>query len=186
MSWILLATAGQFLNAIVAIFDKYIVSDEKALPRPFVYAFYSCIFTGFWIVIYLVGLIPGLAQLGVPNFGNVQAPTLQVVSLAFLAGYTFFMALVSMFTALKAADASDVAPVIGACSAMATFGLSIVFLDANMSANFIWGIALLAGGTLLVSNGRFSTKTAIEAVHSGLFFALHFITMKGLFYGDEL
>ena len=39
MSWILLATAGQFINAIVAIFDKYIVSDEKVLPKPFVYAF---------------------------------------------------------------------------------------------------------------------------------------------------
>ena len=59
MTWLLLATAGQFLNAIVAILDKYIVTDEKVLPRPFVYAFYSCLITGFWVIIYLFGFIPG-------------------------------------------------------------------------------------------------------------------------------
>ena len=47
MSWLLLATIGQFINAIVAFLDKYIVSDEKVLPKPFVYAFYSCLLTGF-------------------------------------------------------------------------------------------------------------------------------------------
>ena len=62
MSWILLATLGQFLNAVVAILDKYIVSDEKALPRPFVYAFYSCLITGGWVLIYLIGFIPGLGR----------------------------------------------------------------------------------------------------------------------------
>ena len=35
-------------DTIVAFLDKYIVSDEKALPKPFVYAFYSCLLTGFW------------------------------------------------------------------------------------------------------------------------------------------
>ena len=181
MSWLLLATVGQFLNALVAILDKYLVSDEKRLPKPFVYAFYSCIFTSFWVVIYFVGLVPGLSDTGIPQFSNVHRPTLQVVALSFLAGYTFFMALVSMFTALKAADASDVMPVIGATSAVATFLLSYVFLDARLEQGVILGIVLLACGTLLVSGGRFSSRTGVEAVHSGVFFALHYITMKGLF-----
>ncbi len=67
MSWIFLATLGQFVNAVVAILDKYIVSDEKALPRPFVYAFYSCLATGFWVVIFALGFIPLLHDIGIPN-----------------------------------------------------------------------------------------------------------------------
>jgi drug/metabolite transporter (DMT)-like permease len=181
MTWILLATAGQFLNAIVAIVDKYIVTDEKILPRPFVYAFYSCLITSFWIVIYLFGFIPGLADLGAPSFTNVQSPSIQVVGMSFLAAYTFFMALVSMYDALKHADASDVMPVIGAISALASFGMAYLFLGIQLSPNFIWGIALLITGTLLVSQLQFTKSIALHTVHSGIFFSLHYISMKGLF-----
>lgn len=181
MVWLLLATVGQLLNAFVAILDKYIVSDERALPRPFVYAFYSCLVTGFWIVIYIFGFIPGLGEIGFPQLGNVQSPSIQVVGMSFLAAYTFFMALVSLYDALKRADASDVMPVIGAVSAISSFGMSSLFLDIRPAENFVWGIALLSTGTLLVSQGRFQLKTAINTIHSGIFFALHYITMKGLF-----
>lgn len=182
MAWLLLAAFGQFLNAIVAIFDKYIVSDERALPRPFVYAFYSCLITGFWVVIYIIGLIPGFHTLGVPQLSDVHFPTIQVVGMSFLAAYTFFMALVSMYDALKHSDASDVMPVIGAVSAMSSFGMTYLFLDGNLTTNFIWGIALLSVGTLLVSTGRFNKgHVFLHTIHSGIFFALHFITMKGLF-----
>lgn len=181
MTWLILAAVGQFLNAIVAVLDKYIVTDEKALPRPFVYAFYSCLFTGFWGVIYLVGFIPGLSTIGVPHFENVQSPSIQVVGMSFLAAYTFFMALVSMYDALKHADASDVMPVIGAMSAVSTFGMSYIFLSTSVSQNFVWGIALLAVGTLLVSQMRFTKSVLLHTIHSGLFFALHYIAMKGLF-----
>lgn len=181
MSWIFLATGAQFLNAIVAIIDKYLVTDESALPRPFVYAFYSCLVTGGWVVIYFIGLIPGLEQLGVPHFSNVQTPTIQVVGMSFLAAYTFFIALVSLYDALKQADASDVMPVIGAVSAISTFGMSFLFLGTRLSPHFIWGILLLAVGTLLVSQVRFTRSIAVLTIHSGIFFALHYIAMKGLF-----
>ncbi|MAZ30405.1 hypothetical protein CL655_03965 [bacterium] len=181
MAWILLATTGQFVNAVVAILDKYIVSDEQALPRPFVYAFYSCLITGGWIGIYALGLLPGLAGLGVPQLGNVQTPSIQVVGMSFLAGYTFFMALVSMYTSLKQADASDVMPVIGAISAIATFGMSYLFLGGSFTTNFIWGIVLLSIGTFLVSEMRLNRGVIMHALHSGVFFALHYITLKGLF-----
>ncbi len=181
MAWILLATAGQFLNAIVAILDKYIVTDEKALPRPFVYAFYSCLLTGFWAFVYVLAFIPGLAELGAPSLSNVKSPTIQVVGMSFLAAYTFFMALVSMYDALKHGDTSDVLPVIGAVSALSTFGMSHLFLMTPLSPNFIWGVMLLITGTFLVSSLRFSKKVALNAFHSGIFFALHYISMKGLF-----
>lgn len=181
MAWILLATLGQFINAAVAILDKYIVTDEKILPRPFVYAFYSCIFTSFWGVIFLVGLIPGLNTLGVPHLSNIQAPTIQVVGMAFLAAYTFFIALVSMYDALKHADASDVMPVIGAVAALSSFGMGYVFLGQPLTPNFAIGVVLLASGTFFVSRVQFTRNVALHTVHAGIFFALHYVAMKGLF-----
>jgi len=182
MSWVLLAAGAQLINAVVALVDKYIVSDEKILPKPFVYAFYTCLIAGAWVVIYFLGLFPVLSgNFSVPSFGNVVKPTLEVVALSFLAAYTFFIALVSMFTALKQGDASDVVPVIGAVSALGSFALGYYFLDASLSQNFIWGIVLLATGTFLVSRYRFPPKVAMTALHGGLFFALHYIAIKGLF-----
>lgn len=181
MSWIILATIGQFLNAVVAIFDKYIVSDENALPRPFVYAFYSCLLTGFWAFIYVIGLVPGLSEIGSPSYQNIEAPSLVVVAMAFLAAYTFFMALVSMFNALKHADASNVMPIIGSVSALSAFGLSYAFLGASLSTTFVWGVIILSSGTLLVAQTLPRKSVILYVVHSGLFFGLHAITMKGLF-----
>lgn len=181
MSWIFLATAGQFLNAIVAFFDKYIVSDEKVLPRPFVYAFYSCLVTGGWVVIFFLGWIPGLSELGIPSLENVYVPSIQVVAMSFLAAYTFFIALVSMYDALKRADASNAMPVIGSVVALSTFGMSYLFLDGQLSNNFLVGVVLLAVGTLLVAQTLPRSDTVVQVFHSGLFFALHYITMKGLF-----
>lgn len=181
MNWILLATVGQFLNAIVAVLDKYIVSDEKALPRPFVYAFYSCLLTGFWVVIYFLGLIPFFAAIGMPTFENVQFPTIQVLSMSFLSAYTFFMALVSMYESLKKADASNVMPIIGTISALSSFGMSYLFLDAGLTQGHIFGLLLISFGTLLVAKSLPEWDTVLHVVHSGVFFGLHYITMKGLF-----
>lgn len=181
MHWILLATLGQFLNAVVAVLDKYIVSDEKVLPRPFVYAFYSCLLTGFWAVIFLIGLIPPLDALGVPSLKNVTFPTIQVISMAFLTAYTFFMALVSMYDALKHSDAAVVMPIIGTVSALSTFGLSYVFLDSSLSQGHIVGILMISLGTLLIAKSLPEWSVVLHVLHSGVFFALHYITMKGLF-----
>jgi uncharacterized membrane protein len=181
MHWILLATLGQFMNAIVAVLDKYIVSDEKVMPRPFVYAFYSCLLTGFWAVIFLVGLVPPFDALGVPSLANVQFPTIQVISMAFLTAYTFFMALVSMYDALRHSDAAVVMPIIGTISALATFGLSYIFLDVNLSQGHIIGILMISFGTLLIAKALPEWSIVLHVVHSGIFFALHYITMKGLF-----
>jgi uncharacterized membrane protein len=181
MNWILLATFGQFLNAIVAVLDKYIVSDEKVLPRPFVYAFYSCLLTGFWAVIFVIGLIPPFASLGVPSLANVGFPTIQVLSMAFLSAYTFFLALVSMYDALRHSDAAVVMPIIGTVSALSTFGLSYIFLDANLTQGHIIGVVLISLGTLLVAKTIPEWTVILHVLHSGIFFALHYITMKGLF-----
>jgi len=181
MSWVLLATIGQLINAVVAFLDKYIVSDEKVLPRPFVYAFYSCLLTGFWVVIYFIGHIPGLTGLGMPSFSSIQSPTIQVLAMSFLAAYTFFMALVSMYEALKKAEAVNVMPVIGATSALATFAFSYFFLNTPFVIQYMWGVIVLALGTLLVAQTLPKKSVILSVIHSGVFFALHYIAMKGLF-----
>lgn len=180
MSWLLLATVAQFLNAAVAILDKYIVTDEKVLPKPFVYAFYSCLFAGVWLLIYGASVLP-ISVPGVPLLQHVEEPSLAVVALAFLAAYSFFIGLVSLYSALKAADASDVMPVVGAVAAVASFGMAHFLLDQRLAPNFIYGIILLAAGTFLVSRYRFSKTIAFNTLHAGIFFALNAIAMKGLF-----
>jgi hypothetical protein len=88
MTWILLAVGAQFMSAIVAIIDKHIVSDDADSPKPFVYAFYTCLIAGAWIVVYFLGLIPlPFEGIRIPSFSNVIRPTLEVVALSFLAAY---------------------------------------------------------------------------------------------------
>lgn len=181
MSWLLLATLGQFLGAVVVFLDKYIVTDEKVLPRPFVYAFYSCLLTGFWVAIYLLGYIPGLQSLQIPTFAEVQKPTIQVIGMSFLAAYTFFMALVSFYGCLKRAEAVNIMPIVGAVSALSTLALSYLFLEISLTSNFFWGVIILIIGTSLVAQNIPQKFTLLAAVHSGFFFGLHYITMKGLF-----
>ncbi len=182
MNWIFLAAIAQFLNALVAIVDKRIVSDEKILPKPFVYGFYTCLISGAWVGVYFLGFLPfTFFGLAFPSFDNVHRPSLETVALSYLAAYTFFIGLVSMFSALREADASDVVPVVGATSAIASFGLAHFFLGTPMTSHYGIGIAILAFGTFLVSHFHFTLKTAFVALHAGLFFAFHYIAIKGLF-----
>ncbi len=182
MNWIFLVVIAQFLNALVALIDKRIVTDERIMPQPFVYAFYTCLISGGWVAVYLVNLLPlPLQNFGIPSFANVVRPTLEVVALSFLSAYTFFTALTAMFTALREHDASDVMPVIGSVSAIAAYALAYFFLDEKLTPHFLIGVGILAFGTALVSRFRFSRSVAVMVVYSGIFFAFHYIAIKGLF-----
>jgi uncharacterized membrane protein len=180
-SWLILAVVAQFIAAVVAFFDKYIVTSKDMLPRPFVYAYVTCLLSGASIVVYGLSWIQvPLDGVHFPSISNVEFPTLTVIAFSFLAAYSFFGGLISLFSAFRAADASDVVPVVGSISALCTFGLGYAFLDAPLSRNFIIGIALLSCGTLLVSHLRFTWQTALLTIHAGLFFAIHYVTFKGL------
>lgn len=180
--WILLAIAAQFLNAVVSLIDKYIVTSKHILPQPFVYAFYVCLLSGGAIVLYAFSAIPvPLDGVSFPSLRNVQFPTLEVVGLSMLAAYTFFYALVSMFKALQQADASDVVPIVGAVTVIGSYGLGYLFLGTKLSPNFLLGVVLLAVGTALVSHFRFSWVGALSSLYAGVFFALHYVVLKGLF-----
>ena len=77
MSWIFLAAGAQLINAVVALIDKYIVTDKNAIPHPFVYAFYTCLLSGVWIVVYFFSVLPiPFFGLAIPSFANIHSPTL--------------------------------------------------------------------------------------------------------------
>lgn len=182
-TWVLLAVAAQAIMAAVAVIDKYIVSGERAVFRPFVYAFYSCLISGSWVLVYLLGLLLPFSFFGfsIPSFFNVNPPSLTVVGLSLIAAYAFFVALVSLFKSFRHAEASDVVPVVGAVSAVVSLGLSYVFLETSVSQNFLLGIMFLVLGTFLVSRYQFNLETALTAIHAGIFFAIHFVAIKGVF-----
>jgi uncharacterized membrane protein len=71
--------------------------------------------------------------------------------------------------------------VVGAITAIGSYGLAYLFLDAKLSPNFLLGVLLLVIGTVLVSHFRFSWVGAMSSVYAGIFFAIHYVVIKGLF-----
>jgi uncharacterized membrane protein len=72
-------------------------------------------------------------------------------------------------------------PVIGAISAVSTFGMSYLFLNIPLTGMHMLGVLVLALGTLLVAQAIPQRTIILNVIHSGIYFALHFISMKGLF-----
>lgn len=179
--WIFIVLVAQFLNAIVAIIDKYIITS-RVVTRPVTYAFYVSILSAFAVVAFLFSWIPiPHDNIAIPSIGNVEYPDGVIILISLLAGFAFFGALVSLFTGLKRADTSDVIPVVGATSAVTSLLLGFYFLKTSLTTNFIWGFALLVLGTFFISLFRFKTKTLLVALLSGVLFAVHFVCLKVLF-----
>ncbi|MEX0651841.1 MAG: EamA family transporter [Candidatus Paceibacterota bacterium] len=179
--WIFIVLIAQFLNAIVALVDKYIITS-RAVTRPVTYAFYVSLLSAFAVVAFLFSWIPiPHNSVAIPSIANVESPDGLVLLISLFAGFAFFGALVALFTGLKRADTSDVIPVVGASSAVSSLLLGFYFLKTSLTTNFIWGFALLVLGTFFISLFRFKTKTLLVALISGVLFAVHFVCLKVLF-----
>ncbi len=180
--WLILVVVAQFLNAIVALVDKFIVTSPKVTLRPFTYAFYMSVLSAASILVFLFEWIPiPVDGLAIPSLDNVMRPTPLVLALALVAGFSFFTALLSLFTALKTSDASDVVPVVGGINTATTFVLGWWLLGTRLSPTFFLGLALLVMGTVLVSRFRFSWRTSLAVLHAGILFGVHYIAVKWLF-----
>lgn len=179
--WIGLVLLAQLLNAIVAIVDKFIVTSKK-VPKPYLYAFYVSILSALSVFVFLFSWVPiPLEGVTVPALANITVPALPTILLSLIAGYTFFAALLLMFTAFKNADASDVVPVVGSMSAVSSLILSYFFLGTALSGDFLYGFVLLVVGTFLVSKLRLEMGVVWLSILSGFFFASHFVAFKLLF-----
>lgn len=180
--WIVLVVAAQFLNALVALVDKYIVTSSSVVLRPLAYAFWVSVLSAGSIIVFFFGWVSvPIDGLEIPTFANVHAPSLLVAALCVTAGYSFFTALLSFFTALKQSDASDVVPVVGGLSAFFTLLLSFTFLVTTLSRTFFLGFAFLVLGTVLISRFRFTWRTMLSCVHAGIMFGVHYVAIKALF-----
>lgn len=166
MTWIYLALLAQLINAFVILLDKFLLAS-KSITRPLVYVFYVC-------------LLSGIALLILP-FGVVLFPTVKVVWLSLVTGAAFAFSIYFLYSALFSADASDVAPAVGAVSALATLFFSFLFLGNALMGNFLLGFGFLVAGMALMSYFRFNRREIGLVVLAGIFFALSTVTIKLLF-----
>ena len=180
-SWILIVAAAQLLYAVATIVDKYILTSKK-VSKPFVYAFYVNILS--IIPITLFFLSPFNLKIGsyaLPVLSNVARPTASLIAMALLSAYTGFYALLSLYTALKKADASDVTPVVGSISAIGTFALSFLFISDTLSPNFFLGFIFFVAGTAFVSHFRFTKEVFLLVLHAGFLYSIKAVMMKEMF-----
>ncbi len=180
--WIWLAIIAQVIYAIVAIFDKSLVTSKTVL-HPFSYAFYVSILSALSILVFIAGWLPISLPYGIeiPKFSNLIIPSFTVISLSITTGVVMFLALVNLYEGLSKADASDVVPVVSSVGAIGTLILEYLFLDGRYwGLNFL-GIMLLILGTFLVSTFRFNKVVVFHTVISGLSFALYYILIKQTF-----
>lgn len=166
MSWIYLVLLAQFINAAVVLLDKFLLTS-KNIVRPLVYVFYVSLLSGVVIV-----LLP---------LGVVMRPTSPVIFLSLFTGAAFTFSIYFLYSALFSADASDVAPAVGAVTALATLLFSFLFLDAILTGNFLLGFIGLVTGMALMSYFRFNRRETSFVLLAGVFFALSAVSVKMLF-----
>jgi uncharacterized membrane protein len=156
--WLGLAIGAQFITAITVLIDRHILVRSEHIGKPVVYAFYVSLLSGFVIV-----LAP---------FGLIAMPHPQVVLVSLLQAFSFLAAIYCLYAALKAARASDVAPVVGAVSAVTSLILAGIWIDSDISGAFVMPILLLTAGTALISHFHFRKHSLAYALASGALFGL--------------
>lgn len=182
MYWIGIVVFAQFLNAIVAMVDRYIVAS-RTIPNPFTYAFFVSLLSALAIFVFLFSWLPPVPfiQFSIPALSNVGLPSSVIAGVSIIAGVALFGALYALFSAFKYASASDVIPVSGAASAVGALLLSRSLLGSMLTSSFFVGFLLLVTGTVLISHFRFGWRTGIISVTAGILFAIHFVSLKFLF-----
>lgn len=165
--WISLVVLAQFLTAIIVVINKHLLVSKNGFKKPVVYAFYVALLSGFVVV-----LIP---------FGVVNLPSVMLVILSLVATVSFLASILLLFTALKTLQASDVAPVLGATSAISTALLAYFFLATDLPSAFIPAFVLMTLGTFLIYCFCFSWRIFLLVVLSGICFGVSSFLIKMMF-----
>lgn len=163
MTWLFLAVTSYFLNAIVSLTDKFLLS--KKAKDPLIYAFYSGILTSFVVILWPIDF-------------EVLSPDLTVIAL--LSGAAFFMALFFYYSAILEGEVSRVVPVVGGVSPIVIFCLSYVFLNERLPELWLWGFFMLVLGTVVFTFGK-GKKTSIYSFVAAVAFAVSFFLSKLVF-----
>lgn len=172
MLWPLLAIFAYFLNALVVVIDKAILSVKVKDPLP--YAFYGAVLNSAAFLLWIF---------------DFSFLSLETTVYAFLAGVSFFAAIYFMYAAMVKGEASRVISIIGAVSPLTVLSLSYLFLDERLPS--LWLVAfsfLVLGGLFLTvekdeksSRFRFLKGIPLNSFLSGIFWALTFFLTKVVF-----
>ncbi len=135
MTWLIIAIAAYFLNAIATVIDKTLL--KKQIPHPVVYVFY----------IAALGIV--LMLLIIPFGIKFLTPTNTIVAL--IAGAVWIWGLILMLYTLKREEASRVAPMIGGLTPLFILILAWYILGEKLNCNQYAGFAFIMAGTFLIS-----------------------------------
>lgn len=155
-TWLLFAVAAQFLYALTTLIDKHIVVKAAHIGRPVVYTFFVSLLSGAVVV-----LAP---------FLHVSVPGWSVLLVSLASAATFVAGLFFFYSALRVARASDVAPAVGALSAVATLLLAAYFIADDAPASMVLPVTLLIAGTALISHLHFTRRVSTSVCAAGVFF----------------
>ncbi len=179
MSFILIAILSYFVLAIVNLADKFIL--EQVVPRAKTYTF-------------LVGFSGLLIFIIAPWFLTWPGWTLGLITI--LTGIVFSMAILSLYEALKRAEASQVITLVGGTVPVISFLFSIFLFKESFVAKQLLAIFLLIAGTVLISVAKSKTslwskikawfrpsfnseiKSIVFSLLSALGFALYWVGTK--------
>lgn len=164
-TWPLLVLIAQFLNAAVALIDKFLVTSR--IGKPVVYAFYVTALSAFVLL-----LLP---------FVEVGWPSPRLIGFSILAALFYAGAIIFLYRAFRRAPASEIIPIVGAFTALGTFGFGTLFLKETMPPHFVLGATLLIIGTLLISHFRIRAGTLGHTILAGILFGLSAVAMKATF-----
>ncbi len=168
--WLILAILGYILLAAVFILDKHILAQE--VQKPIVYTFYSTIFL---LAIGLVWLFIPLEHSSVYWFW------------AFVSGFTFGLAMHTMFVAVSKSAASHMDPFIGAVITIAIFAGAHFWLNETFTNRQLIGIICLGLASLFLAveqkNKRETSRWPwyFLGMVSAILFAISHLSVKYLY-----
>ncbi len=179
-SWIAVTIIAYFLTAVNSVIDKYLLN--RSIPEPVTYAFYVGVFS-----IFTLALTP---------FGFHWPGGWQFVA-AILTGMIFLFALIALYTALKADEASRIFAFVGGLSPVLIVIFSAVLFDKILLRYEYYALLFLISGSILISfrkskecgifklNKHKCVEGMEMALFASVFFALYFVFAKYIFENQQ-
>jgi len=165
MIWLLIVIIAHLINALVYLFDKYLLS--RPVVNPAVFAFY-------------VGMFSFAAIILIP-FGFTLIPV-HLILLSLLAGAIFAYGLIPLYYTFKHMDISDAAPLSGAMTPIYTLAFSSFFVPEDLSSAKLLAFGLLViGGLIIAFRKKTFEKGFLYIQLSSSLFALSFVLTKKVF-----
>jgi len=175
MTWLAITISAYFLVALEMVLDKFLITSKR-VSHPAVYAFYSGMLSSFAFLLFPFG------------FHFVAMPK---IILSVLAGMVFLYGILALFFAFDKSEASQVAPVAGAFTTIATYFISFFFLKEHLDQRHIIGVVLLVIGSLFISLNMFDKKEKMffhgfkKSILAGILLAVAYTSFKGFYIHDK-